>query len=84
MIGLDSKYHALRAGRLLYLHTIYDAIDRGLERYELGAVGFDYKMSFANNTSVAHNFFFHPSGTKPDLNRIFAGFECMEPCSFQH
>ena len=80
--GLDPEYHELRAGRLLYLHTIYDAIDRGLERYELGAVGFDYKMSFVKKTAVAHNFFLYPAGKGAMLDQVFTGFECMEPLSF--
>ena len=77
--GVDPEYDELRAGRLLYIQTIYDAIDKGFNRYELGAVGFDYKMSFVKKTAVAHNFFLYPSGRDARLNQIFTGFECMEP-----
>ncbi len=76
--GVDPEFDALRAGRLLYIETIYDAIDKGLKRYELGAVGFDYKMSFVKKTAVAHNFFLYPGGKAAQLDQIFAGFECME------
>lgn len=79
--GLDPEYNELRAGRLLYLHTIYDAIDKGFSRYELGAVGFDYKMSFVEKSSFAHSFFIYPAGKKFNLDQIFLGFECMMPVS---
>ena len=79
--GVDPAYHALRPGRLLYIQTIYDAIDKGFNRYELGAVGFDYKMSFVQKTAVAHNFFLYPKNNGARLNEIFTGFECMEPIS---
>ena len=82
--GRDPNYERLSAGSILLLHTIYDAIDKGLKRYELGPLGFTYKMKFVKQSGSAHNFFFHPSGTEPDLNKIFASFECMEPCLFQH
>ncbi len=79
--GVDPGYHELRPGRLLYIQTIYDAIDKGLKRYELGAVGFDYKMSFVKKTAVAHNFFLYPKGKGIQLDQIFTGFECMEQIS---
>ncbi len=77
--GVDPEYNELRTGRLLYIQTIYDAIDKGFSRYELGAVGFDYKMSFVQKTAVAHNFFVYPDGQGACLEQVFAGFECMEP-----
>ncbi len=79
LTGRDPEFTELRAGRLLYLQTIYDAIDNGFSRYELGAVGFGYKMSFVKKTAVADNVFLYPVGDKPDLDQMFAGFECMEP-----
>jgi len=77
--GVDPNFEELRAGRLLYIHTIYDAIDKGLTRYELGAVGFEYKMSFVKKTAAAHNFFLYPVGENARLDQIFTGFECMDP-----
>jgi hypothetical protein len=76
--GVDPEFDDLRAGRLLYIETIYDAIDKGFSRYELGAVGFDYKMSFVKKTAVAHNFFLYPADKSSLLDQIFTGFECME------
>ena len=62
----------------MYLQTIFDAIDNGFERYELGAVGFDYKMSFVQKSAVSHNFFIYSEDQKADVNQYFLGFECME------
>ena len=81
LTGLDPEFDELRAGRLLYIQTIYDAIDKGFNRYELGAVGFGYKMSFVKKTAVAHNFFLYGSGRNTRLDQIFTGFECMEQVS---
>jgi len=79
LTGRDPKHEDLRAGRLLYLETIYDAIDNGFSIYELGVVGFAYKMSFTKTYSISRNFFLYNSEEKPDLNKIFTGYECMEP-----
>ena len=79
--GVDPEFDELRAGRLLYIETIYDAIDKGFNRYELGAVGFDYKMSFVKKTAVAHNFFLYPSGRDAMIDQVFTGFEYMEQLS---
>lgn len=76
--GLDPEYSDLRAGRLLYLHTINDAIGKGMKRYDLGVIGFDYKMSFVKKIDLAHNFFLFPQGEPPNLNLIFPSFESME------
>jgi hypothetical protein len=76
--GVDPEFDELRAGRLLYIQTIYDAIDKSFSRYELGAVGFDYKMTFVKKTAVAHNFFLYEAGKDALLDQIFTGFECME------
>lgn len=80
--GVDPEFNELRAGRLLYIQTIYNAMDKGFSRYELGAVGFDYKMSFVKKTAVAHNFFLYPLDWDVHLDQIFTGFECIEPMHF--
>jgi hypothetical protein len=79
--GVDPEFEELRAGRLLYLQTIYDAIDKGLDRYELGAVGFDYKMSFVQKSAFAHSFFVYPENQVFNPDQIFLGFECVMPVS---
>lgn len=79
--GVDPEFDALRAGRLLYIETIYDAIDKGFNRYELGVIGFDYKMSFVKKTAVAHNFFLYKDYNGSFFDEIFIDFECMEQVS---
>jgi hypothetical protein len=79
LTGRNPEYDELRAGRLLYLETIFDAIDNGFSIYDLGGVGFAYKMSFTKTYSISRNFFLYKTGEKPDLNKIFMGYECMEP-----
>ncbi len=79
LTGRDPDYQELRAGRLLYIQTIFDAIDKGFSRYELGGGGFGYKMSFVKKTTMAHNFFLYPADQELHLDQIFLGFECMEP-----
>ena len=81
LAGRDLEYRDFSIGRLLCIQTIYDAIDKQLNRYELGALGFDYKMSFVKKATVAHNFFLYSSGRDVRLDQIFTSFECMEQVS---
>ena len=46
LIGQDPEFKNLGAGRLLFMETIYDAIDSGFDVYDLGQGWFDYKMIF--------------------------------------
>lgn len=77
--GRDPRYQELRAGRLLYMETIYDAIDHGFTRYDMGALDFSYKKSFATGMLSSRSFFLFNAGSPPDLERLFPGFECMVP-----
>jgi len=79
--GRDPKFSELRAGRLLYLETIYDAIDNGFRIYDLGAGGDEYKQSFSNNNATTHNFVLKVSTVDINLNQIFNGFEFMSQSS---
>ena len=78
LTGRDPEYSELRAGRLLYQETIYDAIDNGFDIYDLGAVDFDYKMSFTEKFTTARNFFISHKPDVFDLSKLFLGYECME------
>ena len=75
--GRNPKYNNTRAGSLLLLETILDAIDHGFTMYDLGVVGFPYKMDFTKSVYTTRNFFIYNNGFQPDLNKIFNGFECM-------
>jgi len=77
--GMDPEYRETRAGRLLWLHSIYDAIDHGYETYDLGPGDFGYKMSLATGEARSHNFLVTGNNSPLDLNSIFAGYECMVP-----
>ena len=79
LTGRDPEYQELRAGRLLYLETIYDAVDQGVTRYDMGALDFSYKKSFATGMSSSRSFFLFNAGGTPDLDRLFTKFECMVP-----
>lgn len=75
--GRNPEHDNTRAGILLVMETILDAIDHGFTVYDLGVVGFPYKMDFTKNVYTTRNFFIYKKGFQPDLNKIFNGFECM-------
>jgi len=77
--GRNPKYDNTRAGSLLVMETILDAIDHGFTVYDLGVVGFSYKMDFTKTYSISHNFFLSSDGNQPDLKKIFLGYEYMGP-----
>jgi hypothetical protein len=77
MPGRDKEYEKLRAGSLLVLETILDAIDNNFTFYDLGVVGFDYKRDFTKTAYTSKNYFIFKNDNKPDLDMIFNGFECM-------
>jgi Acetyltransferase (GNAT) domain len=75
--GRDPEYNDLRAGRLLYLETIYDAIDNGFRLYDLGPGGEQYKYSISNSSALTYNFILDRTKRMTDFNKIFNGFEYM-------
>ena len=75
--GRDAKYDELRASRLLYMETIYDAIDSGFATYDLGLGWFAYKMNFTKTFSTTRNFIISGNKDLPELNKIFLGYEYM-------
>ena len=77
--GRDPEYEVLRAGRLLYMETILDAIDNGCSVYDCGYGGDNYKESFSKTFVITHNFFVTTDGKISDIEKLFPGFECMLP-----
>ena len=75
--GRNPKYDKLRGGSLLMMETILDAIDHGFTVYDMGAIGFTYKMDFTKTVYSTRNFFIYKNGSQPDLNKIFNEFNCM-------
>ena len=77
--GMDPEYQKTRAGRLLWLHSIYDSIDKGYDTYDLGPGDFGYKMSFATDHDRSHCFLVTRKNCPNHLDQIFSGYECMIP-----
>ena len=77
--GRDPRYNDLRSGRLLYLETIYDAIENGFKVYDLGYGDDAYKMKFTKTFAHTCNFFVTSDEMSLNLDKIFMGYECMTP-----
>jgi len=77
--GMNPEFQKTRAGRLLWLHSIYDAIDSGFTTYDLGPGDFGYKMSFATGEDRTHCFLVTAKDNNLDLDLLFTGYECMVP-----
>jgi hypothetical protein len=73
--GRNPKYNELRAGRLLYMETILDAIDNNFSIYNLGYGGDNYKMSFTKKVIKSYNFILSSRNANTDLQQIFTGYE---------
>jgi hypothetical protein len=73
--GRDPTMDELRAGRLLYMETILEAIDQGLSVYDLGYGGDAYKMSFAEASASVSHFILAPAGRMPELEKLFPRYE---------
>lgn len=77
--GRDPAQEELRAGRLLYMETIADAIAKGYTEYNMGYGGHDYKSSFAAEDGVTYNLLMHSGKRVIDCVRVFSGFESIVP-----
>jgi hypothetical protein len=73
--GRDPVSEELRAGRLLYLDTILDAIDQGFSIYDLGYGGDAYKMSFTDSIASVRHIVLASAGKIPDLEKLFPKYE---------
>jgi hypothetical protein len=75
--GRDPGSEELRAGKLLIMHTIEDAVGRGFPVYDFGYGGDDYKAEFTPTFKRVKNLFLSPPGTSLDLEAVFPRFEHM-------
>ncbi len=64
----------LRAGKLLLLHAVTDAVQRGLAVVDLGYGGFDYKLELTRRSRTVQSFLLGP-GPLPDPDALFPGYE---------
>ncbi len=75
--GRDPATEELRAGRLLYMETLLDAIDLNYAEYNFGLGGYDYKTSFTKTFANTHNLFLFPHDRPVDPTAVFSGYELI-------
>lgn len=76
--GRTKDSEELRAGKLMVMHTILDAIKSGFGIYDFGYGGDEYKADFTKTYRTARSLFL-AKGAMPDLDRLFPKYECMRP-----
>lgn len=67
----------LRAGKLLVMHTILDAIERGFSLYDFGYGGDEYKADFTKDFKHAYNAFICNDSELFDPDGLFTKYEEM-------
>jgi hypothetical protein len=77
--GRTSASEELRAGKLLVMHTVQDAIKRGFAFYDFGYGGDEYKADFTKTWRTVRSLFLHGGPEMPDLEKLFPKYECMGP-----
>jgi GNAT acetyltransferase-like protein len=75
--GRTSGSEELRAGKLMVMHTILDAITSGFAVYDFGYGGDEYKADFTKVYRIARSAFLVHGPERPDLDRIFPKYECI-------
>ncbi|MDQ3000590.1 MAG: GNAT family N-acetyltransferase [Fibrobacterota bacterium] len=76
--GRTKDSEDLRAGKLMVMHTILDAITSGFGIYDFGYGGDEYKADFTKTYRTALSLFLS-KGAMPELDRLFPKYECMRP-----
>jgi hypothetical protein len=75
--GRTQGSEELRAGKLMVMHTILDAISSGFSVYDFGYGGDEYKADFTKVQRTARSIFLAPGAEMPDLDRLFPKYECF-------
>ncbi|NOX79811.1 MAG: GNAT family N-acetyltransferase [Deltaproteobacteria bacterium] len=75
--GRDPNYGKLRAGILLMMENILDAIDNGFHTYELGGGWGSDKMTVTKKYHTSRSFLLTYSSDLPEVNSIFPGYMYM-------
>lgn len=73
--GRSLNYSNLRAGKLLVLFSILDAIENGFEVFDFGYGYEEYKFDFTKNYRTVTNFFLSKNKKLPDLEKLFPVYE---------
>ena len=76
--GRDPEKEELRAGRLLYLETILDAIKYGFTEYNFGYGGDSYKLSFTDTVGKTVHFLLTAKGNMPKLKKLYPKYELLD------
>jgi hypothetical protein len=76
--GRDPAFEEMRAGKMLVLHTVLDAIRKGFRVYDFGYGGDDYKAEFTKTSQSVKNFFLAAQPELLALEGLFPKYECME------
>jgi hypothetical protein len=75
--GRTQGSEELRAGKLMVMHTILDAITSGFSIYDFGYGGDEYKADFTKAQRTARSVFLAPGAEMPELDRLFPKYECF-------
>jgi len=73
--GRTLDYPNLRAGKLLVLYAILDAIERGFKVFDFGYGGDEYKFDFTRKYKTLKSFFLSQDNSLPDLDKLFPMYE---------
>ena len=73
--GRTMNLSEFRAGKLLVLHSILDAIQNGFSIYDFGFGGDEYKFDFTNDYNQLNSFFLSDKLTLSFLDRLFPLYE---------
>ncbi len=76
--GRDPAKEELRAGRLLYMETILDAIEEGFMEYNFGYGGDSYKLSFTDTVGKTVHFILAENGKMPNLEKLYPKYELLD------
>ncbi len=76
--GRDPEREELRAGRLLYMETILDAIEEGFIDYNFGYGGDSYKLSFTETVGKTVHFILAEKWKMPDLEKLYPKYELLD------
>ncbi|NOY60722.1 MAG: GNAT family N-acetyltransferase, partial [Calditrichaeota bacterium] len=75
--GREPEKEELRAGRLLYMETILDAIEEGFTEYNFGYGGDSYKLSFTDTVGKTVHFLLAAKGNMPNLEKLYPKYELL-------
>jgi CelD/BcsL family acetyltransferase involved in cellulose biosynthesis len=75
--GRTPELEELRAGKLLVMHTVQDAIAKGFKYYDFGYGGDEYKSEFTRTHRLARSLFLAKDESLLDLEKLFPKYEYM-------